>query len=280
MELTEQELAIRRRTVKLITQRSAHGGVLVLEVNKAELALSAAKLKHAQQTLELLNAKRRLAALWEGSESDLQLAKEEPVIHEPEQELDEFDVRQSPQYLWERAEVDRKRSELSVAKSLSVPDVTVSAGYRHLEGTSGDNALVAGLSVPLTIFDRNQFGIPSAEQRVTAKAASLDATRVRLHTEIQYLQSRLRFSLSETEMLKTRIVPQSKQVLSAATKAYRLGQTSYLEYLDAQTTYLGHKERLIEVVIQAIQDQIAIQTIKGTVVERIHNDKRRACNDK
>jgi len=277
LKLAEQEVAIRQNTVRLISRKSSYGGTLRLEVKKAELALESAELEKAQKVEELMSAKRHLVSLWGGETKDLRLTEKTLSIDRPELELEEFDVTESPAFALQEAARDREQFRLSVEKSQSIPDLTVSAGYRRLEN-SDNNAFIAGLSVPLAVFDRNQFGIASAKKRVNAGNEQLHALRIRLGAEAASLQARLRLLLSEKRRLETTIVPESKKVLTAATEAYRLGQVAYLDYLDAQTAYLDRMDRLITVVSLAIEDQVAIQKIKGAVIDRIR-ETQGACNE-
>lgn len=279
LSLVEQELAILKRTVRLISAKSSYGGALTLEVKRAELALESAQLKHAQNSQALQDTELRLVALWEGSRSDLDLSKGSLTLDATEKELETFDVTRSPQYLLQQAYVGLEQAQLQLTKSMSVPDVTISAGYRRLQGNSGDNAFIAGISAPLQIFDRKQFAIPGSIKRVEAEKHRLMTTKVQLNTELHSLQSQLRLLLNENELLETSLVPVSKRVLSDATHAYKLGQASYLDYVDSQRGHIAHKDRLIQVQFEAIKYQIAIQQLKGTVVSRIQNTPQGKCHD-
>ena len=65
--------------------------------------------------------------------------------------------------------VERQQHMIELEKSFRIPDLTVSVGPRRFEET-GQSAWVAGISLPIPIFDRNQGA---------RRAAEFDLKRVR-----------------------------------------------------------------------------------------------------
>ena len=151
------------------------------------------------------------------------------------------------------------------------------AGVRRFDATN-DHSVVIGLSVPLAIFDRNQFAVEGAERLTEASRFETAETEVKIRADAQKLQNRLEQQLREREVLMSRILPVTKRILTAATKAYQRGRVSYLDFLDAQTTYLERRERLISVTASALHDQVAIQRLRGSVSKRI-KQMEGTCNE-
>jgi len=59
------------------------------------------------------------------------------------------------------AQTDVSEAHQDLAQSQSMPDVTLSAGFRRFE-QGNDNALLFGVSVPFPIFDKNRDAVKAA----------------------------------------------------------------------------------------------------------------------
>ena len=71
-----------------------------------------------------------------------------------------------------------REAELRLAQAQARPNLAFSVGVRRLEESS-DNALVAGFSMPLPVFDRNQGAIREARVRRAQSDAELQAALTR-----------------------------------------------------------------------------------------------------
>ncbi|MEM8669295.1 MAG: TolC family protein [Planctomycetota bacterium] len=267
LALSEKEVAIRREAKRLISRKSSHGGALRLEVEKAEVSLQTAELVRDQRKQELTVAKRTLASLWGSHQADLTFTARELQLHDPETELLVMDAGESPDVAFAAAKREAAEKSVDLQRAMAIPDVTVSAGYRRFDATD-DHAFVADVSIPLPLFDRNQFATDGAEERLKASQFDASRTRVTVNAQLDTLRDRLRLLLRERKLLEGSLLPQTEKVLTSATDAYSLGRIAYLDYLDAQTTYLERRERLVTVKLSAIRNQVEIQQLTGTFLER------------
>lgn len=276
--LSEKEVEIRRQALRLISRKSSHGGALRLEVDKAEVALQTAEVVRERRVRELQIAKRELTSLWGVNASDVTFTSRELVLHNPKAELALTDVRNSPDVSHATAQREAAKKSADLQRALTIPDVTVSAGYRRFDSTD-DHAFVADIAISLPLFDRNQFATQRADEKLRASQFDLANTQITVATELASRRDRLRLLLHERKLLQQRLLPQTESVLTSATDAYRLGRISYLDYLDAQTTYLDRRERLVTVTLSAIHDQVAIQRLSGTLRERLNQMDQGECHD-
>ena len=116
------------------------------------------------------------------------------------------------------AEREAAALRITIERKRRTPDVTVHAGIRRLEGERA-NALVAGVSLPLAIFDRNRGNIAAAEADLRGSEARL--ATVRLET--------LASSRSALAMLKAseaRVVA-ALRTMATANESYRLARIAY-----------------------------------------------------
>lgn len=127
----------------------------------------------------------------------------------------------------------RSREELKLAKKSRLPDVTVSAGYRHF--TAGeDHALLFGASVPLPVFQRQRGAEAEAAARVEKARAEEAALKHRLQGQLLGHLAVLERTLAEARSYESELLPSAREVFAKTREGYAGGKFSYLELLDAQ----------------------------------------------
>ena len=124
-------------------------------------------------------------------------------------------------------------------------DPAVGAGVRYVN-ESGDFGLVAGVSMPLRLFDRNRGNVEAAEALVTAAEA-------RRASALATVTSRARNAIVTVEAAQRRVaalergaVPEAAEALRLTEISYREGRSSLLELIDAQNAYTAARTSLTE----------------------------------
>ncbi len=107
---------------------------------------------------------------------------------------------------------------MTSAKRQAIPDVTVSVGVRRLE-VDNANALLAAVSVPFPLFDRNRGNIDAAQAELRGAQAREAATRLEAEAAIQA-------SLALNEAADARAAA-ADRTLSTAEESYRLARIAY-----------------------------------------------------
>ncbi|MBX4420905.1 TolC family protein, partial [Mycobacterium tuberculosis] len=64
----------------------------------------------------------------------------------------------------------QRNAELLIARLKIIPDVRLSAGWRHFQDTN-DNAVRLGISIPLPVFDQNRGNVIAAQETLAKTAA-------------------------------------------------------------------------------------------------------------
>lgn len=277
LALSKKEVEIRKQFQRLISRKSFHGGALRLEVDKADVSLQTAEIVRERRKQELRVAIRKLASLWGAEQSNLTFAANELSLDDPEAELSFPTTKVTPDVAHARAIREAAEKTTDLQRAMAVPNVTVSAGFRRFENTD-DHAFVANVSMPLPVFDRNQFAVEGAGERFKASQFDVSSTQTSVNTELESLRDQLRLLLRERKLLQISVLPQTEKVLRSATDAYQVGRISFLDYFDAQTSYLEHRERLITVTLSAIREQVEIQRLSGTLMKRIAQMDQGECH--
>ncbi len=266
LELAEKEIALNNDVVSTVKSKLTYGGILEVELTKALINLKSSRLRYARVKQELEGAKRMLAALWGGDGSAIGTLSGTLSIPNSPSEIKPFNIEESPFFEFSKASIAIAAKNYQREKTLSIPDLTLSAGYRRLE-EAGDNTFVGAVSVPLSIFNRNQGSIASAASQKRSARQEFSDFQTQLKARLVTLQERLTTLLNESRTLESSIIPDSKKSLRQATKAYKVGRVNYLDLLDSQKVFIQSQERAYEVLMLAIEAQVELQKIMGTVLK-------------
>ncbi|HEB69953.1 MAG TPA: TolC family protein [Desulfobulbus sp.] len=230
-----------------------------VEKNMARNALEGARR-------ELVQARLRLAALWGDPEPGFGVAvgafgelQDPPDWKELQSLLQETpDVKR-----WE-TELFRKRAKLSLERANSIPDVTLSFGVRNFSATD-EEAFVAGMEVPLSVFDRNQGGREAAQAGLSQALARRDAEIARLSAALRSTYQKLLSTYRQARTIKQEIMPAAEQANEATQIGYREGKFDFLEALDAQRTLFDVKARYIDAFSAYHEARLNVMRLAGRI---------------
>ena len=145
------------------------------------------------------------------------------------------------------AEAERLSAEASLRQELAARrlDPSVGLGVRHIR-EAGDVALVAGFSMPLQVFDRNQGNIAAARSNVEGAEARLRAATANSRVRAQNAIIAVEAAQARVEALERAAIPEAAEALRLTQLSYQAGRASLLELLDAQNAYTAAQSALIE----------------------------------
>jgi cobalt-zinc-cadmium efflux system outer membrane protein len=157
--------------IRLNEARYKEGEISGLEIAR----IRAERLRFFNDLLEsqlsLSNSKVALLELLGTTELNTQFEAADSLAIAPAvpdlEELKRLAIEQRPDLIAEQQRLARNRSQLALEKSQAVPNVTPSFGYKR---DFGANTVVAGLSVPLPFFNRNQPGIARASADIARQS--------------------------------------------------------------------------------------------------------------
>jgi len=122
----------------------------------------------------------------------------------------------------------------SVARRGRVPDLDVT-WFREEELDKTANGIEVNVRVPL--WNANRGEIARAEAAATLAQAEAQRTLLELEGTLEGAARELDGASAQVEILAARLLPAAEQSLDLARFAYREGETSLLELLDAQRTF-------------------------------------------
>jgi cobalt-zinc-cadmium efflux system outer membrane protein len=145
------------------------------------------------------------------------------------------------------AEAERLTAEARLGGELASRrlDPAVGVGVRQIEET-GDRAFVAGLSVPLPLFDQNRGNIAAARAEVRAAEARRAGALANAVARVRNASAGLTAADARVAALEAAAIPEAREALRLAQISYQAGRLSLLELLDAQETFATVQSDLIE----------------------------------
>lgn len=167
----------------------------------------------------------------------------------------------SPAYLAAEAEREAAARRLRVEHAQAVPDVTVSVGVRRIQEEDA-TAMVAGVSMPFPIFDRNRGNIGAARAELNAAEARLNAARLEA-------EAGARSGLARATAAQSRLAA-AREGERTAEEAYRLTRIGYeggkldlVELLNARRALTEARTQTIEAATERLGAQAALARLAG-----------------
>lgn len=214
---------------------------------RADAATSAADVAGTEANVERL--RYALSVMWGDAEPLFSTLR--PVSFDAE-ETPDAETNPHPELEAADAAARASAAETDLARTAAIPDITVSAGYRRFEET-GDSALIAGVSVPLPLFDRGREAVRASAFRQDAATLSRAATEQRLLARQRTAVAAQRAAQTRLDILTKDALPAAEDAYSAALRGYQIGRFDL-------TTTLNARAALIEARVALIEAQLALQT--------------------
>ena len=262
--LARETGALAQRVYNTVAARVEAGKVSPIEEVKAHVEAAKARLDLRRIEQALIGARHRLAATWASSTPGFVevLGEFETVTSPPP--LDGLVARLSgnPDLARWAAEMSRRQTAVSLARAEAVPDLTVSAGVRHL-AEDDDVAAVVGLSLPLFVFDNKRSGVEEAEIGVTQGMQLRQAAEVKVRLALVEAYQRLQMAYVEGQMIRDQVLPSAQVAFEAISEAYRLGKVGALDLLDTQRTLIQTRHQYIDALAANHRAVVAIERLIG-----------------
>ncbi|HMN25675.1 MAG TPA: TolC family protein, partial [Ignavibacteriaceae bacterium] len=165
--LQEKFIQINEDILKTISERVKAGRTSPAEESKVKVALINSKIEFQRLQRNYSSVQTRLNSLLGTTGKNLSPSTDvfENLLTLPDKEVFLEDIDNIPSIKNLGNETNFRKAQLELEESQAVPDLTVSAGVRYLNELK-TNSFVAGVSIPLPFFNRNQGNIQSAEVRI------------------------------------------------------------------------------------------------------------------
>jgi cobalt-zinc-cadmium efflux system outer membrane protein len=253
-EAAQRQVALAQESVTLAEEVLRVARALVEAGKEAELrslqaqaAVTAARADLDAARAEQAGAFARLTAL-SGSPVPFTTLAESLLTRAPDTPRRQVDLLATPAVLAAEAEREAAARRVRVERTRAVPDLTVSAGMRRFSG-DGSTAVVAGVSMPIPVFDQNRGNITSAQGELQAAEARLNAARLDAQAELST-------ALFQVDAAQTRVAAATDGEGTAA-EAFRLTRIGYEAGKAPLVELIAARRALAEARAQTIEAQLA-----------------------
>ena len=223
---------------------------------RAAARVSQARIGVEQAESRLAAARDLLAGFWGGNgaslivDGDLMSGKVTALkLGAPDEELAE-------------ARVARARAAVVVEETKRTLDYTVNGGTRFLRGTN-DVALVAGITIPIGRFDRNQGGIERARAERERISFTMEAVRLEKLRRLASLRADADAAKRRADALVREVYPQTHKTLSQVREGYNRGGFTFRDVQDAADAILQVQDHWLQSITQYRDLQTEIDRLTG-----------------
>ncbi len=250
VRVLQENVRIAEETLNAVRELVRAGEVSPIEELKVDADASTSRTDLARGEADLLVARRNIAALWGGAESEfgqlvgaLSIPKAVPTVTDILAQ-----VEASPSLTRWEAEEARRAATLDLQNALARPDVTIAVGIRRFR-SSQDNAMVAAVGLPLPLFDGRKGAIAEAAAQRDRAALQRQAERNRSHADGLSAVTQLDAATAEALRLQDEVLPKVRRVYDSIEEGYRRGKFRLLDLLDARRSFsaavLRHNDALV-----------------------------------
>lgn len=206
---------------------------------RAAARVAQARIEKATADQRRKSARAALAAFWGGSGDELEIKGSLFA------QIPAGNALASADEALSEAQAARAAAAIRLEETRRIQDYTVSGGARFLRETN-DIAAVAGITIPLGRFDRNQGGIERARAERVRIEALAEATRFERRRRLATLQAQAAAASDEAKAIVREVYPRTTTALAQVREGYARGGFTFRDMQDAadsitraQTDWLG-----------------------------------------
>jgi cobalt-zinc-cadmium efflux system outer membrane protein len=159
-------------------------------------------------------------------------------------------------------------AEARVASAERIPTPVLSGGYKNERLTNGEtlNGFVAGVSVPLPLWDRRGGAVEAARADAGQRSAEVEALRRKTVREVRTAYDAHQALTSQLAALEAQLGEEATNVRRAAEAAYGEGEISLLEWLDSVRAYQEAETAYVTLWAEYIARRAALERATGATL--------------
>lgn len=247
LSLEQEQVELTTRLFQTVKDQIEAGKTAAIEEVRIRGLLFEARLRQKNARQKLTAARHVLASSWGSDSADFAPLEDSfektpaaPALSELMSRLEE-----SPRIALHQSDARKADRSVALERAEGIPDLNFSLGAKN-DRQSGDNALVAEVSIPLPIFDRNQGAVAAARSRKMKAEEAARFSQTRLRAGLAEIWRDLHAAQNEVTVLREEILPASRKAFDAVVYGYRAGKFGFLDVLEAESSLFEAKSRYVE----------------------------------
>jgi outer membrane protein, heavy metal efflux system len=270
VRLAEENVELTEGAVPVTQQSVEAGKASDVELVRTNTAVATARIRLTEARRDLETARVNLAAQWGVKKAMFpsvtgNLDQLRPI---PSLESLKAKLQKNPDLARWTTERQKREATLNLARAEAKPDVTLRAGPRLLGASHADLTLVAGFSIPLPLWNRNQGKIAEAEANVAKAADERAAAEAKAYAELNEAYQTLARAAEEVRISRETVLPGAKSAVDQITEGYAAGRFSQLDVLDAQRTYNESQTGYVKALSDFQKAQAQIDALTARPAQR------------
>jgi cobalt-zinc-cadmium efflux system outer membrane protein len=263
LKLSEKRVVLANNTHKTVKKRISSAKAADIQHTKADIEISSAKVEKRRAKKTLIIAQTTLANLMNVVVMDKDIVIDLGALPElPDREVIIGAIEQLPMSVMGQLSVMREKSALDLARANGIADPTLGLGVRRFAEDDG-TAFIASISIPISIFDRNQGRVAQAQAHLKEATANKELQRLNLTKQVSEMWQVLVSSREEVLDYQKSLLPSAQKAYVQAESGFNRGAFSFLDLLDAQRTLFDVQESYLEALATFYETKAQIDMISG-----------------
>ena len=266
IELQTQFIKLNEEILGTITKRVKAGRTSPAEESKVKVALINSRIELDRLQRQSLSASSTLSFLLgtTAKQFEPEIDVYEKIVLPPDREDVIAGLEEIPLIKIIENERDLRAAKLELEKSQAVQDLTVSGGVRYLNELK-TNSFVAGISMPLPFFNRNQGNVQSAEILLKQVDEIKSARILSVISTINSSFNNLLSAYNNAASLKEEIIPESEKAYEITRLGYLQGRFAFIDLLDAQRTLFDTEAQYLLELADYYKALIELENLTGKI---------------
>ncbi|MCZ7608575.1 MAG: TolC family protein [Ignavibacterium sp.] len=264
IKLQQKFVNLNEEILKIISERVKAGKTSPAEESKEKFALMNSRLELQRFHKDYLSTQTKINSLCGTSGKNFVPSSDlfDELLSPPNKEEIFHEIEKIPSIKYLNNETNIRKAQLELEESNSVPDLTASLGIRYLNELK-TNSFVAGLSMPLPFFNRNQGNIQSAEIKVRQMEELINAQKLSIIESLTASFNNLVIAYNNAVQFNENILPESENAYEITSKGYLQGRFAFIDMLDAQRTLFDTQAQYLLELPEYYNSIIEIENLTG-----------------
>jgi len=264
INLQMQFIQINDEILKTISERVKAGKTSPAEESKVKVALVNSRLELQRFQRDYLSTQTKLNSLLGTSGRNFVSLTSlfDTLFSPPDKKEILQEIENIPSVKILNDETNIRKAQLELEEALAIPDLTASLGVRYLNELK-TNSLVAGVSIPLPLFNRNQGSIQSAEVKIQQMEEIINAQKLAVIESLTASCNNLLNAYNNVVQFRENILPESENAYEITKQGYLQGRFGFIDLLDAQRTLFDTQANYLLELSDYYEAIIEIEKITG-----------------